>query len=293
MATIGRRVAFGIGRLVRKSVVVGALVVLVLVGLRAYQSTQGPPLRPWHTIVPDELERRRSSRTRTGRRMSRRKTAMFDQVHRRLQREMQPADRTPLNRYNDGEPDVTASLRPRLESLLRARTRGRDRAAWPCCCMDLPIRRTACAASPSCIGSTGFVAIAPRMPGHGTVPAGADARRPQGVGGDGRDGDGAKRVVAPAAVCRCISWAIRTAARWRCCTSCGASSMAKRSDVDRIVLLSPMIEVNSFARYAGLAGMAVDLRRATRSPRGSTCCPSTTRSSTTPSRCAPRASRTW
>ena len=47
----GRRIAFGIVRLVRKGAAVAALTVLVLVGLRAYQSTQGPALRPWHTFV--------------------------------------------------------------------------------------------------------------------------------------------------------------------------------------------------------------------------------------------------
>ena len=54
-STLVRRIATGIRTLARKSAAAVALVMLVLVGIRAYQSTQGPPLRPWHTIVPDEL----------------------------------------------------------------------------------------------------------------------------------------------------------------------------------------------------------------------------------------------
>ena len=43
-----------LGGLAHRFATVALLLVIVLIGARAYLSTQGPPLRPWHTIVPLE-----------------------------------------------------------------------------------------------------------------------------------------------------------------------------------------------------------------------------------------------
>ena len=114
--------------------------------------------------------------------------------------------------------------------------------------------RTACAILPSCIEAQGFVAIVPRMPGHGTVPAGLT-----------REG----RKEWEATVEMAMSEARRRAGGRLPVHLVGYSNggalallhvmrrlgNGERSDVQRIVLLSPMIEVNAFARYAGLAGV--------------------------------------
>src|SRR5688500_8737177 len=95
-----RRIAAGIGRLVRKSALAAAVVVLMLAGVRAYRSTEGPPLRPWHTIVPVELSADAITHGNWQAYVAA-ETRMFDQLHRSLQSELEPRDRTPLNRYRD------------------------------------------------------------------------------------------------------------------------------------------------------------------------------------------------
>jgi len=76
------------------------LVVVAIVVGRAYLSTSGPPLRPWHTIVPEELSAR-AIEHEDWRGWIAAENTMFEDLHRRLQAAMDAGDRTPLNRYND------------------------------------------------------------------------------------------------------------------------------------------------------------------------------------------------
>src|SRR6476620_11708694 len=94
---------------IRRVAILGLLLLLTLLGLRAWQSTQGPPLRPWHTIVPVELHADAIARGTWGDYVAA-ESRMFDQLHRDLQRTMTPADRTPINRYNDGGLSSPASF---------------------------------------------------------------------------------------------------------------------------------------------------------------------------------------
>src|SRR5688500_13128142 len=94
-----RRMAFGVGRGARLAIIGVVLALLVLVGLRACQSTAGPPLRPWHTVVPEELGADAIARSDWSAYVTA-EERMFAQLQRRVQREMTATDRTPLNRYH-------------------------------------------------------------------------------------------------------------------------------------------------------------------------------------------------
>ncbi|BCT92055.1 membrane protein [Lysobacter caseinilyticus] len=235
----------------RKGVVVVALVVLVLVGLRAWHSTQGPPLRPWHTFAPDEPSADVIAQDSWQAYIAA-ENATFDQVHRRLQREMQPADRTPLNRYNDAS---------KASPLAYDRDWNRSFVLEPAG----PVRGVVVllhglSDSPYSMRSLaelyrrqGFVAFAPRMPGHGTVPA--------GLTHEGRDEWNAAVDMAMAEARRRAGG--RVPVHLVGYSNGGALALlhvmrrigrGEASDADRIVLLSPMIEVSGFARYAGVAG---------------------------------------
>ncbi|WP_457096314.1 alpha/beta hydrolase [Lysobacter sp. P5_B9] len=246
-----RRIAIGIGRLARKGAAVAILAVLLVVGIRAYQSTQGPPLRPWHTLVPAEPSAQAIAHG-AWRAYVAAENTLFDQLHRRLQREMKPGDRTPLNRYYD--PSRTSPMafgRDWNRSFVLEPTGAvRGVAVLLHGLTDSPYSMRSLA---ELYRQQGFVALAPRMPGHGTVPAGlthegrkqweatvemamAEARRRAGghvpVHLVGYSNGGALALLH---VMRRIE-------------------RGEPGDVDRIVLLSPMIEVNGFARYAGVAG---------------------------------------
>ncbi len=100
----------------------------------------------------------------------------------------------------------------------------------------------------------GFVAVAPRLPGHGTAP------------GALTDVDWEAWLAATRLAVReatrltgndfpCIWWATPTAGRWRWNTALDALDAPALRQPEQIVLLSPMIGVTAFARFAGFAGL--------------------------------------
>lgn len=250
--TFLRRIAGNVGTWVRKLTAAVMLAVLVLLIFRACQSTQGPPLRPWHTVVPVELSADAIGNGDWPAYVEAEKR-MFDSLHLRLQSEMEQSDRTPLNRYHDGslaspgaferdwnrsfvlEPDGAASG---VVVLVHGLT-------------DSPYSMRSLA---ELYRQHGLVAIVPRMPGHGTVPAGLTS-------------EGHKEWEA--AVEMAMAEARRRSADCLPVHLVGYSNGAALAmlhvmrriesglpgGVDRVVLVSPMVEVNRFARYAGLAGL--------------------------------------
>ena len=101
LSSFPRRLVRAIVALLRKSVLLVLLLVVAIVVGRAYLSTSGPPLRPWHTIVPEEQSARAIGHEDWQGWIAAENT-MFDDLHRRLQAAMDAGDRMPLNRYNAG-----------------------------------------------------------------------------------------------------------------------------------------------------------------------------------------------
>ncbi len=229
-----------------------ALLLLVLVVARACMSTQGPPLQPWHTIVPDELDAQaiangdwRAYVTAEGK--------MFEALHQRLQHDMKPQDRTPLNRYVEGSLTAPATFGRDWNRSYTMSPQGQAQGVVVLLhgLTDSPYSMRSLA---ELYRAHGFIALVPRMPGHGTVP-----------GGLTHEG----RKEWNAAVTMAMAEAHRLAGGKRPVHLVGYSNGAalallhvmrrieqgNDAGVERIVLLSPMIEVNRFARYAGLAGV--------------------------------------
>ncbi len=252
----------GVRGLARKGIAAAALAVLLLMGIRAYQSTQGPPLRPWHTIVPAELSANAIVKG-NWRGYVAAEARLFDRLQQRMQDELEQGDRTLINRYNEPSRASPAAF-------------GRD---WNRSFVLEPLGAThgvvvllhGMTDSPYSMRSLaelywrhGYIAIAPRMPGHGTVPAALT-----------REG----REEWEAAVEMSMTEARRRAGDHLPLHLVGYSNggalallhVMKRIgrgvsvDVERIVLVSPMIEVSGFARYAGLAGLPSMLGRFSKS----------------------------
>ncbi|KGQ18747.1 putative membrane protein [Lysobacter dokdonensis DS-58] len=247
-----RRVLGAVLALARRSVATVVLVVLVLVGLRAWHSTQGPPLRPWHTIVPAELDSDAIVHGDWNAWMAA-ESRLFDRLHRDLQREMEPADRTPINRYEDGSfaSPLAFDREWNRSYILDPAITPRGVAVLLHGLSDSPYSMRSLAAL---YRANGFIAIVPRMPGHGTVPGALTH-------------EGRKEWEATVEMTM-VEARRRTGGRLPLhlvgYSNGGALGLlhvarriaaGERNDVQRIVLLSPMIEVNTFARYAGLAGL--------------------------------------
>lgn len=247
-----RRSISGLGTFARRVLLGIVLLVILLVGIRAYLSTQGPPLRPWQTIVPEEPDAAEIAGM-DWRAYTQAEAAMFEQVHRKLQAKLDPADRTPLNRYYDAS--LTSPLRFERDwnrsFAFEPRGKARGVAVMLHGLTDSPYSMRSLA---ELYRARGFVVLVPRMPGHGTVPAGLtrEGRDEWNAVVDMAMREAQRRAGSDLPIhlvgySNGAALALLHEMRW--------IERGQRSDVDRIVLLSPMIEVNRFARYAGLAGV--------------------------------------
>lgn len=247
-----RRSLSGVGTFARRLLLGIVLLVVALIAIRAYLSTQGPPLRPWQTIVPEEPDAAAIAKM-DWRAWVQAETAMFDQVHRKLRAQLDPSDHTPLNRYYDES--ITSPLRFDRDwnrsFVFEPEGEPRGVAVMLHGLTDSPYSMRSLA---ELYREHGFVVFVPRMPGHGTVPAGLtrEGRAEWNAVTDMAVHE-AQRRAGDALPIHLVGYsngaalALLHEMRW--------IERGQRSDVDRIVLLSPMIEVNRFARYAGLAGV--------------------------------------
>jgi alpha-beta hydrolase superfamily lysophospholipase len=257
-----RRVLAHLGRGARVAIAALVLAALALVGLRACQSTAGPPLRPWHTVVPEELDAETIARSDWNAWVAA-EDRLFARLQQRLQAELTPADRTPLNRYHAGSRVAPAAYDRDWNRSFVLEPAGETRGVVVLLhgLTDSPYSMRSLA---GLYRDRGFVAVAPRMPGHGTVPAGLT-----------REG----RAEWQAAVTMAIAEARRRAGEGlplHVVAYSNGAALALRHvleriergeahGVDRLVLVSPMIEVSGFARYAGLAGLPAVFSRYARS----------------------------
>ena len=247
-----RRSLGGVGSLARRLLLGIVVLVVALIGIRAYLSTQGPPLRPWQTIVPEEPTAEAIARM-DWRAYTEAETAIFDDVHRKLQAKLVAADRTPLNRYHDAS--LTSPLRFERDwnrsFVLEPDGEPRGVAVMLHGLTDSPYSMRSLA---ELYRARGFVALVPRLPGHGTVPAALTRTGREEWNAvvamairEAQERAGEERPIHLVGYSNGAALALLHELRW--------IGRGHRSDVERIVLLSPMIEVNRFARYAGLAGV--------------------------------------
>ncbi|HEY5807526.1 MAG TPA: alpha/beta hydrolase [Povalibacter sp.] len=232
------------------SVVLGA-VLLTLLAVRAYDARGGPSLESWHTFVPDELKASELAHASWSDYLAA-ENRVFDEVRTEVTEQLGPADRVPANRYYADSPMYAERF---TQDWNRSFILTPD---------DPPVGVVALfhglTDSPYSVRhlarfyrQRGYVAVAIRLPGHGTVPGGLarvswqdwveasrlavrEARR---LGGDhvplhivGYSNGG---TVA-------IKYAL------------DALEDQSLTRPDRVVLLSPMIGVTRLARFAGVLG---------------------------------------
>ncbi|MGE8703642.1 MAG: alpha/beta hydrolase [Achromobacter sp.] len=243
-------------RRLRKAVFIIAglavLVVVTLMGVRLYDIQQGPPLAAWHTYVPQELDAERLDRSTWDDYLAH-EDALFALVRQNVGDKLLPEDKVDSNRYfadakvypehfahdwnrslvlmPPGEPQGVAVL---LHGLT-----------------DSPYSLRHVAAH---YQSVGYVAIAIRMPGHGTVPGGLTDAHWEDWAAATRLAvrEARRRVPAPKSL-HMVGF-----------SNGGALALMHTLDAldnpeldkpDRLVLLSPMVGITSFARFAGVAGL--------------------------------------
>lgn len=239
-----------------------SIIVLVflasLLGIRAWDSQQGDPLAAWQTFVPDELTPSQLDATDWAGYLAAEQRA-FDEVKTEVTDKLEPSQRVPSNRYFAG-----ASMYPGHFAHDWNRSYVLEPAGTPVGAVVLIHGLTDSPYSLRDIAQLyrehGFVAIGLRVPGHGTVPGSlTQVDWPDWLAATRLAMREARRRVGPDAPIHMVGY-----------SNGGALSVKYTLDAcehgelpmpTRLVLLSPMIGVTTFARFAGLAGLPSMLPR--------------------------------
>lgn len=244
--------------IVKWLVVVAVVALAAVLALRAWQVQQGPPLRLWHTFAPQELDAAAIDRSDWAGYLAA-EAAAFDEVQREVTQKLEPEDRVPANRYFDGAPMFPGRFAQDWNRSFVLEPAGPPAGAVVLLhgLTDSPYSSRHVA---KLYRDAGFVAVAIRLPGHGTVPAGLARVHWE-------DWTAAARLAVREAVRRAgpgkplhlVGYSNGGALAMK--YALDALDDAKLARPTRIVLLSPMIGITEMARFAGVLGWPAALSR--------------------------------
>jgi alpha-beta hydrolase superfamily lysophospholipase len=239
-------------RLIRRGAIALVALLVLVAGVRVWELSSGPPLRPWHEHVPAEMPRAAMDRADWAGFLAAER-ALFEDVARTMAEGLAPEDRVAANRYFPASPLHPGRFAQDWNRSFLLLPEGEPLGAVVLVhgLTDAPfsVRHLA-----EYYRARGFVAVAPRMPGHGTVPAGL-------VAAEWEDWMAATRLAVREARARVPAGRPLHLLGY---SNGGALVLKHALDAlgdpalpraDRLVLVSPMIGVTAFARFAGLAAL--------------------------------------
>lgn len=229
-----------------------AMALLTFLGVRIYDTQRGLPLEPWHTYVPHELHAKALDAADWTQYLAAEAT-IFDDVQREVSRKLAAGDRVPANRYFDGSPVYPAHFAQDFNRSFVLEPKGKPVGAVVLLhgLTDSPYSQRHIARF---YRDRGFVAIVPRLPAHGTVPAAlTDVEWEDWLAATRLAVREARRRTEPSAPLHLVGFSNGGAlALMYALDSIGDEKLSRP---DRLVLISPMVGITQFARFAGLAGL--------------------------------------
>ncbi|MBN8509257.1 MAG: alpha/beta hydrolase [Burkholderiales bacterium] len=229
---------------------VAALVILIL-AWRVFDALREPHLARWHTFVPSEAAADEIARLDWAGYLAREKL-LFDEVRAEVTDKLEPEDRVGSNRYFSGSP-----IYP-----------GRFAQDWNRSYVMAPPGKPAGAVvllhgltdSPYSLRHVarryvqdGFVALAIRLPGHGTVPSGlSHVEWKQWMAATHLAVREARRLAPAPAPLHVVGFSNGGALAVKYALDALDDPALARPE--RIVLFAPMIGITAMARFAGIFG---------------------------------------
>lgn len=239
-------------RLMKIGVLLLGAVLITFLGLRIFDTQRGPPLAPWHSYIPQELSAHALDRTDWAGYLAHEKQ-IFEQLRQAVTQRLPSSYRVPFNRYYEDSPVYPGRFVKDFNRSYILEPDGKPRGVVVLLhgLTDAPysLRHVA-----DFYRARGFVAIVPRMPAHGTVPSALTvARWELWTAATRLAVREAKRRSESGAPLHLVGYSNGGAlALIHALDALGDPSLGRP---DRIVLLSPMVGITPFARFAGLAGL--------------------------------------
>jgi alpha-beta hydrolase superfamily lysophospholipase len=225
---------------------------LTFFAVRIYDVQRGPALEAWHTYVPHELHVEELDRTDWKGYLAK-EARIFEDVGREVSHKLKRSEQVPINRYFEGSPVYPPHFSQDFNRSFVLEPDGTPRGVVVLLhgLTDSPYsqRHTA-----RMYRDRGFLALVIRMPGHGTVPAGLTSATWEDWLAATRLAvrEARRRVPAPAPL-HIVGFSNGGALALK--YALDAIQNPELARPDRLVLISPMIGITRFARFAGLAGL--------------------------------------
>lgn len=235
---------------------VGAALLLValltFLAIRIYDTQQGPPLKPWHTYVPHELTAKEIDKADWTAYLKA-EDALFAAIRADIAEKLDAPDRIPINRYFAGSPVYPPHFSQDWNRSYILEPEGAPSGAVVLLhgLTDSPYSLRHIAHR---YRAHGYVAVAIRLPAHGTVPGAlTDVEWEDWQAATRLAVREARRRAGGSLPLHLVGFSNGGAlALQYALDAIGDQELARP---DRLVLISPMIGITQFARFAGLAGL--------------------------------------
>jgi alpha-beta hydrolase superfamily lysophospholipase len=228
-----------------------AVVLVGLLAIRAWDAQRGPALSVWHTYTPHDLTAKQLAKLGWSGYLEAEKK-LFEEVRTKVTERIEPEERTPSNRYFDGSPIYPGKF---ATDWNRSYVMAPDGAPVGAVVLlhgltDTPYSLRHIARR---YRADGWVAVGIRLPGHGTVPAGlTDVDWEDWVAATRLAVREARRRAGPGRPLHLVGFSNGGALAMKyALDALGDKTLARP---DRLVLISPMIGITAFARFAGVFG---------------------------------------
>ena len=224
---------------------------VTLLAVRAFDSQRGAPLALWHTYAPDELTAQELAKITWDDYLAAERK-VFESVRVNVTQKLDPEDQVPANRYFEGSPIYPGNFATDWNRSYILEPEGTPVGAVVFLhgLTDSPysLRHVA-----RLYQSHGFVSVAIRLPGHGTVPAGlTNVDWEDWVAATHLAVREARRRIGPTLPLHIIGFSNGGALAMK--YALDAVGDPKLTRPNRIVLISPMIGITEMARFAGIFG---------------------------------------
>lgn len=246
-----------LSRSVRRAVMTVLLLLLLIVGVRVWDVQSGPPLGPWHEFVPPELTVAALDHSDWAGWMAA-ENAAFAATRAAVTERLDPEDRVAVNRWFEASPVNPANLARDWNRSFMLEPAGPPVgvAVFLHGLTDAPYSLRHLAET---YRARGYLAIAIRLPGHGMVPGGLTEAVWEDWMAATRLAVRTARARVPAGPLHLVGYSNGGALALKHALDAIEDPSLPRAD--RLVLLSPMVGVTRFARFAGLAGLPAFLPR--------------------------------
>lgn len=252
MANLPWRVSVRLMTLAKKIGMVVGIVLVVLLAVRVYLSQQGPELHLWHTWRADEMSVREMDNGNFAGYIAR-ENAIFADLDRAVTAKTEGEERTPLNRFYRQSLVWPGQFAPDANRSFVLMPAGKPRGAVVLLhgLTDSPYSVRHLAVN---YQQRGFVAVVPRLPGHGTAPGAlTNVDWEMWLAATRLAVREATRLAGEAVPLHLVGYSNGGALAMKYTLDALDAPALRRPQ--QVILLSPMIGVTAFARFAGFAGL--------------------------------------